>query len=117
MHPQNSSKFPKYANPAISEPRTTLHPITHRRNLFFEIFNAKNQAQYFDNEWITPNLVAKGRFFCNQNKSLFADLGLRSPTHLLYICSVTKWTARCARIDEQFGGQRGGIKPWALAGV
>ena len=28
MHPQNSSKFPKYANPAISEPRTTLHPIT-----------------------------------------------------------------------------------------
>ena len=28
MHPQNSSKFPKYANPAISEPRTTFHPIT-----------------------------------------------------------------------------------------
>ena len=48
-------------------------------------------------------------------KPQFADLGLRSPTHLLYICGVTKWTARCARfgtkIGEQFGGQRGGIKP------
>ena len=50
MHPQNSSKFPKYANPAISEPRTPLHPITHRQNLFFEIFDAKNLAQHFDNK-------------------------------------------------------------------
>ena len=50
MHPQNSSKFPKYANPAISEPHTTLHPITHKRNLFFEIYDANNWAQYFDNE-------------------------------------------------------------------
>ena len=80
MHPQNSSKFPKYANPAISEPRTTLHPITHRRNLFFEIFNAKNQAQYFDNEWITPNLVAKGRFFCNQ-KHLYLPIWDCVPQH------------------------------------
>ena len=63
----------------------------------------------------------KGTVLLQPKKSLFADLGLRSPTHLLYICGVTKWTARCARfgtkIGEQFGGQRGGIKPWALAGV
>ena len=54
MHPQNSSKFPKYANPAISEPRTTLHPITHKRNLFFEIFDVKNQAQHLITNRLRP---------------------------------------------------------------
>ena len=97
-------------------------PLLPTAGIFFlKYLMLKIRINIFDNERITPNLVAKGRFFCNQNKSLFADLGLRSPTQLFYICGVTKWTARCARfgtkIGEQFGGQRGGIKPWALAGV
>ena len=58
--------------------------ITHSRNLFFEIFDAKNQAQHFDNEQITLNLIAKGRFFCNQN-NLYSPIWDCVVPHIYYI--------------------------------
>ena len=120
MHPQNSSKFPKYANPAISEPRTTLHPITTGGIFSLKFLMLKIRLNILITNRLRLIWLQRDGSFATK-KSLSADLGLRSPTHLLYICGMTKWTARCARfgtkIGGQFGGQRGGIKPWALAGV
>ena len=70
---------------------------------------------------ITPNLIAKGRFFCNQ-KHLYLPIWDCVVPHIYYIFASGSKNAspgeNCGKhIGEQFGGQRGWIKPWALAGV
>ena len=42
--------FPNMQIPPSQSHAQPFPPITHRRNLFFEIFDAKNEAQHFDNE-------------------------------------------------------------------
>ena len=70
MHPQNSSKFPKYANPAISEPRTTLHPITHRRNLFLKYLMLKIRLNILITNRLRPIWLQRDGSFATKNISI-----------------------------------------------